>query len=177
MIFRREKPAREISEVSAADVAAKATRTPRRFQRIGVALDVLPSDAAMLSEAVSLAVMHRAELVLMHVVDGVGGTWYGEQTGDLESRDDAAYLDNLAESLREKLRAQGVPAVETVLGYGDASHEIVHITRQKEIDLMVVGGHGHRGLLDLLHGTTISSVRHGLSIPVVAVKGTVEEPP
>ena len=36
---------------------------------------------------------------------------------------------------------------------------------------MVLGGHGHRGLLDLLYGQTISTVRHGLSIPVVAVKG------
>ena len=49
----------------------------------------------------------------MHVVDGVGGTWYGPQTGDLESRDDAAYLDTLAVRLREELQGQGIPAIET----------------------------------------------------------------
>ena len=54
----------------------------------------------MLAEAVALAKTHHAELVLMHVVDGVGGTWYGPQTGDLESRDDEAYLQSLAERLR-----------------------------------------------------------------------------
>ena len=37
---------------------------------------------------------------------------------------------------------------------------------------MVLGGHGHRGLLDLVYGTTITAVRHGLDIPVVTVKGT-----
>jgi nucleotide-binding universal stress UspA family protein len=62
-------------------------------------------------------------------------------------------------------------AIDTVLGYGDASTEIVNITRDKGIDLMVLGGHGHRGLLDLVHGTTITSVRHGLTIPVITVRG------
>lgn len=171
MVFRREKPGRGVAEVSAEEVAAHATQAQHRFRRIGVALDALPTDAAMLAEAVALAVTHRAELVLMHVVDGVGGMWYGVQTGDQESRDDAAYLQTLGDRLREQLIGQGVPAIETVLGYGDASTEIVRITQEKEIDLMVLGGHGHRGLLDLFYGETITAVRHGLSIPVVAVKG------
>jgi manganese transport protein len=171
MIFRREKPLREEPEVSAEDVAAHAARTPRQFRRIGVALDVRSSDAAMLAEAVALATIHRAELVLIHVVDGVGGTWYGAQTGDLESRDDQAYLDTLAARLRTELQGQGVPAVETVLGYGDPSTEIVEISRAKHLDLMVLGGHGHRGLRDLVYGQTITTVRHGLDIPVVAVRG------
>ena len=171
MVFRRERPLQGMPAVSADEVAAQAARAQRRFRRIGVALDALPSDSAMLSEAVSLAITHRAELVLMHVVDGVGGTWYGAQTGDLESRDDAAYLDTLAIRLRKDLEGQGVPSIDTALGYGDASAEIVNIARDKGIDLMVLGGHGHRGLLDVLYGETITAVRHGLSIPVVAVKG------
>jgi manganese transport protein len=171
MVFRREKPLREEPEVSADEVAARATQAPRQFRRIGVALDAQPSDGAMLAEAVALATSHQAELVLIHVVDGVGGTWYGAQTGDLESRDDQAYLQTLATRLRAELQSQGVPAVDTVLGYGDPSTEIVEISREKQIDLMVLGGHGHRGLRDLLYGQTITTVRHGLDIPVVAVRG------
>ncbi len=115
----------------------------------------------MLAEAVALAKTHRAELVLMHVVDGVGGTWYGTQTGDSESRDDETYLAALVRRLRSELPEQDVPAIDAVLGYGDASAEIVNIAREKGVDLMVMGGHGHRGLLDLLYGTTITGVRHG----------------
>jgi manganese transport protein len=125
----------------------------------------------MLAEAIDLARTHRAELVLIHVVDGVGGTWYGAQTGDAESRSDEAYLLTMADRLRQELQGQGVPAVEAALGYGDAASEIVNITRQKQIDLLVLGGHGHRGLLDLLHGATITGVRHDLKIPIVAVRG------
>ncbi len=96
MVFRREKPGREEPGVSADEVAAQAAR--RSGGSGGSAWPWTPaaSDAAMLAEAVALATTHRAELVLIHVVDGVGGTWYGAQTGDLESRDDEIYLQNLA---------------------------------------------------------------------------------
>jgi manganese transport protein len=171
MVFRREKEGRRIPEVSAEEVASHAAGAQRRFKRIGVALDALSTDSAMLAEAVGLARIHQADLVLMHVVNGVGGTWYGAQTGDLESRDDELYLQSLAERLRIELAGQGIPSIEAVLGYGDASTEIVNLSRQHQIDLMVLGGHGHRGLLDLLHGQTISGVRHHLDIPIVAVRG------
>ena len=171
MIFRREKPTVEPTPVSADKVAAAAVRSQRRLRRIGVALDASPTDAAMLAEAIARARTHQAALVLIHVVEGVGGTWYGEQTGDKESRDDEVYLHSLAERLRTELQGQGIPSIEAVLGYGDPAGQIVEIARQKQLDLMVLGGHGHRAIGDLLHGDTISGVRHDLSIPIIAVRG------
>jgi manganese transport protein len=171
MIFHRETTGESAEPVSADDVARRATQSQRQFRKIGVALDVAPTDSAMLAEAVAQAVSHRAGLVLMHVVDGVGGTWYGEQTGDLESRSDATYLETLAERLRNDLHGRGVTNIEIALGYGDPANEIVNITHEKGIDLMILGGHGHRGIQDLLYGTTIGSVRHGLNIPVITVRG------
>jgi manganese transport protein len=170
MMFRPERRAAVVPGVSADEVVTAAATMQKRFRRIGVALDAEPSDSAMLAEAVALARTHGAELVLIHVVDGAGGQWYGAQTGVLESRDDQQYLDSLAQRLREDLEQQGVPAVDAVLGYGDTRTEIVNITRQKGIDLLVMGGHGHRGLLDWLHGETIGGVRHGLNVPILAVR-------
>ncbi|MGA2059956.1 MAG: universal stress protein [Thermoguttaceae bacterium] len=138
---------------------------------MGVALEAKPTDASMLAEAVSLAKSHHAELLLMHVVDGVGGTWYGIQTGDSESREDEIYLEALVHRLRSELHAEDVPAVDAVLGYGDPSTELVNIAKEKGVDLVVMGGHGHRGLLDLVYGQTISTVRHDLKIPIVTVRG------
>ena len=171
MTFRREKPFLEEPEVSAEEVVSQAAGMQRRFKRIGVALEAKPSDAAMLAEAVALAKNHHAELLLMHVVDGVGGTWYGTQTGDSESREDEIYLEALVNRLRSELPKQDVPAIDAVLGYGDAATELVNIANEKNVDLVVMGGHGHRGLLDLLYGTTISGVRHGLNMPVITVRG------
>jgi manganese transport protein len=118
-----------------------------------------------------LARNHKADLVLMHIVDGVGGTWYGDQTGDLESRDDEAYLHSLSEKLRSQLSTDEVPTIDSVLGYGKASTEIVNIARNEKLDVVVMGGHGHHGISDLIFGQTISGVRHGLEIPIIAVKG------
>jgi manganese transport protein len=172
MIFRRERPVMEHPEVSAEAVISEAAKLQTRFKRIGVALEAKPTDASMLAEAMSIAKSHRAELLLMHVVDGVGGTWYGFQTGDSESREDEIYLDALVKRLRGEISAQDVPAIEAVLGYGDSSSEIVNIAREKNVDLVVMGGHGHRGLMDLVYGQTISSVRHDLKVPIITVRGT-----
>ena len=169
MTVRRERPVRDITEVSADDVASRAAKA-RQFRRIGVALEALPSDSAMLAEAIALARMYQAELVLIHVVDGPGGLWYGPQTGDAESRHDEDYLKNLVERLRTELTSQGVPRIEAVLGFGSPPHEIANLAKQNGIDLMVLGGHGHSTLLDLLRGETISGVRHRLDIPVLAVR-------
>ena len=170
MILRRERPVPEAPVVSADEVVTAAAGLQKRFRRIGVALEVQPTDSAMLAEAVALAKTHHAELILMHVVDGVGGQWYGPQTGDLERRHDEAYLESLAERLGRELAAQGVPKVEAVLGYGNPPKEIVKLTRQMGIDLVVLGGHGHRRSLDWFYGETVSNVRHGLNIPVYTVR-------
>jgi manganese transport protein len=170
MIFRREKAAPAGPAVSAIEVVSAAAARQRRIRRIGVALDAKPSDSHMLAEAVALAKTYGAELVLIHVVDGAGGQWFGAQTGMEESREDEVYLRDLVRHLRDELKEQNIPAVDSVLGYGDPSREILGITREQGIDLMVMGGHGHRGLLDLLHGETITGVRHGLHVPVLTVR-------
>ena len=146
MTVRRERPVRDMAEVSADEVASQAAGKARRFRRIGVALEALPSDSAMLAEAIALARTHQAELVLIHVVEGPGGLWYGPQTGDAESRHDEDYLKNLAERLRGELASQGVPRIAAVLGYGSPPREIANLAKQNGIDLMVLGGHGHNSL-------------------------------
>jgi len=37
-------------------------------------------------------------------------------------------------------------------------------------DLIVMGAHGHKGLKDLIFGTTISAVRHNLKVPLLVVR-------
>jgi len=172
MVLQREVVPQPMPEVKVEDVIR--TAVAQRFRRIGVALEARQSDATMLAEAVALARAHRAELVLMHVVEGVGGQWYGGQTGDTESRDDRAYLANLAERLAPELSPDGV-SVRTLLGYGNVPQELVRMVNEERLDLVVVGGHGHRGLGDVLHGGTITNVRHGVSVPLLAVRHQEEK--
>ncbi len=156
---------------AATKVLAAADLQKRQFHRIGVALEASLDDAAMLAEAIAMARAHRAELVLMHVVEGAGGQYLGAEAGDAEARHDNQYIASLAEHLRTELAADGVPSVRTVLGFGDVKAELIRLARQEQLDLLVAGGHGHRRLGDLLRGETINGVRHKLDIPVLAVRG------
>jgi manganese transport protein len=171
MTVRPEKMEAAAPLVSADDVMATARRAPKPFRRIGVALEALSTDSAMLAEAVDLAAAHHAELVLLHVVEGVGGQWYGPQTGDLESRRDEEYLASLAEQLKKDLEGQPVAAIRYAVGFGDMPRGLIRLVQKEGVDLLVVGGHGHKMLADVIHGDTIQSVRHGLGIPILAVRG------
>jgi len=170
MALRRERGALAAPVAPVEEVAALAQANPKQFHRIGVALEATAADAATLAEAIALASTHGAELVLMHVVEGVGGQWYGPQTGDLERRSDEHYLESLAERLRRDLEGRGVAAVRHALGYGTLPRGLIELARAQNLDLLVMGGHGHRALGDLLHGETIQHVRHGLDIPVLTVR-------
>jgi len=176
MTFRPER-AVEVHElpVSADEVVDAAARVERPVRRVGVALEVARQDAGTLAEAVWVAAANNAELVLMHVVEGAGGQYHGAVTDDAEVRSDDEYLRQIAERLRADGAAKApgtssVSLVRTVLGFGDVTRELTRMVEQEQIDLLVVGGHGHRWIMDLWRGETINGVRHRLSIPVLAVR-------
>jgi manganese transport protein len=177
MTFRRERPV-EVREapVTADEVFDAAARVERPIRRVGVALEAIREDADMLAEAAAVAAANNAELVLMHVVEGAGGLYHGAVADDAEVRSDEKYLLQIAERLRAEAAAPrpgrpAVAAVRTVLGFGDVTRELIRLAQQEQLDFLVVGGHGHRGVMDLWRGETINGVRHRLSIPVLAVRG------
>ena len=139
--------------------------TSHLFTTIGVALDLSGMDSKVLSQARTLALQNGARLVLMHVVEGVGGQLFGKNADDDEARDDREHLENHA----EQIRSTGLE-VQAVLGFGRIPKEIVRIANEQKVDLLVMGGHGHRGIKDIIFGTSISKVRHELKIPVLVVQ-------
>lgn len=170
MALRRDRNVAPPDRPSASQIAAAAGVAGRRFNRIGVALEARAEDASMLGEAITLAKNHGAALVLMHVVEGVGGQFHGPQAADVESNQDELYLRELARHLSDELNDDGVPAVTFALGYGGVARALIRLAREQQVDLLVVGGHGHGRLEDVVRGETINAVRHGLQIPIFAVR-------
>jgi manganese transport protein len=156
------------AEARATADAVAAHVTEPIYRRIGVALDNSPQDVMPLRHAAALARGHGAELVLIHVVEGVGGQYHGQEAADSERLADQAYLEHLARTLREKgLR------VRAVLGFGLPAQELARTAAEEGLDLLVLGSHGHGAIGDRLFGETSGPVRHAVSIPVL----TVREPP
>jgi manganese transport protein len=138
------------------------------YRRIAVALENGPGDQKILRHALPLARSNNATLMLIHVVESPTTDVLGELTYDAEDRRDHEYMDRLAEQIRQ---VDGHPLpVEVYIGHGRAAEQILDILDHHRADLLVLGSHGHRRLLDLLFGETATAVRHALSIPVLTVK-------
>ena len=145
--------------------AEELEKIPKSYATIGVALDLGSLDVHVLAHAQTFASQHKAQLILMHVVEGVGGQLFGNEAYDDEARGDMNHLEQHAEQLRQT----GFKA-QAVFGFGKIPNEIIRLSKENKIDLLVMGSHGHTGLKDLLFGTSISRVRHGLKIPVLVVQ-------
>ena len=127
-------------------------------------MDHTETDGHVLAHVRTLARDHQAQVFLFHVVEGVSVQLFGREADDLEARSDVQFVSEMASEL-SKLGIK----VQPVLGYGRVSNELVRLAGIHEIDLLVMGGHRHRGVTDLMFGTSISRVRHQLKIPVLVV--------
>ncbi len=140
------------------------------YQRILVPLEHSAYDAAILDHVRTLARMCNASLVLVHVADG----WAARNMQQLALREseeiarDRRYLEEVC----EQLRSEGLTA-DAVLAAGDPAGEITAAAEREQCDLIAMATHGHRGLQDLIYGTTANSVRHRTMIPVLMVRGPV----
>lgn len=143
-----------------------ALAPPRPPQRIAAAVDFSPADTAVLSYAVALARAsgRGAQVLLFHVVESGGVRILGGEMDDREVRSDTERL----ELYRTELAEQGVEAVYE-LGFGEPAVQLARLAETHGAELMVVGSHGHAGMADLVHGTTVNHLRHLLKIPVLVV--------
>jgi nucleotide-binding universal stress UspA family protein len=137
------------------------------YKRILVAVEHSPADATILNHIRQLAGLTGSRLLLVHVADG----WVARNFDQLnlreseEMREDRAYLEDLA----TRLTAEGV-STEWRLGMGDPASELLKIAHDEHVDLIAMATHGHRGLEDLVRGTTASRVRHAADVPVLLLK-------
>jgi manganese transport protein len=134
-------------------------------KKIAAALARDDGDSAVVSRALSMAKAEKAILTLVHVVDSGTTQIYDKEVYDEHTRDDEQYLLQIA----EELRLTGI-TVEIALAYGDPAKELTKFASSNNIDLFVMGSHGHRLIGDLLWGETVDPVRHKVKIPVLVVR-------
>ena len=137
------------------------------YHHILIPLENSPADETILSHIKSLARMAGAKLLLVHVADG----WVARNFDQLklaeseEMKEDRAYLEKRV----GELTGEGF-SCDAVLALGEPSDEIIKLAREKNVDLIAMTTHGHRFLGDLLHGSTITAVRHKSQIPILLVR-------
>lgn len=133
---------------------------PENSKRILVPIDFSAFDSIAINQALQIG-GKEAEYVLIHVVETVGARYLGVQSDDLESRSDKEELEMFVEEI-----AKSNYKVKASIGYGNPAKAIAEIAVQENVDLIVMAAHGHRGIKDLIFGSTLDSVRHSVKVPV-----------
>lgn len=139
-------------------------------ERVLLPVDDSPQSSAAVEHA--LSVYPDAAFVLLHVVDPrvwistdeYGEVYYAEETKDAVV-DEA---DDLLADARETVETANRP-VETVRVFGQPAKEIVAYAAEHDVDAVVMGSHGRRGLDRMLLGSVAERVVRRASVPVTVV--------
>ena len=134
------------------------------YSNIGITVDFSRNDKETIRRALVQG-GKTANYYLIHIVETAGASYYGEGVMDYETRSDRQNVEKYKLSLeRLGYRAQ------VLMGYGKASASIAELAKKHRFDLLVMGAHGHRGISDIVYGTTVESVRHKVNIPILIVR-------
>jgi nucleotide-binding universal stress UspA family protein len=137
------------------------------YKTILVPVENRKSDQTILRHIRALARLAGSKLILVHVADG----WVARNFEEFELQEsEEMKLDRqyLAE-IQTELRGEGFE-VSSVLALGDPATEIIKLATAGPVDLIAMTTHGHRGVSDLLYGSTADKVRHSVEVPVLLLK-------
>jgi manganese transport protein len=102
------------------------------------------------------------------VEEGVTSQLFGSLSSTAEVTEGQDYLDRIVASIRD----QNVP-VDLIVRHGtNPAKQIASVVHDLQPDLLIMASHGHRGLKDLIFGTTINDVRHHVKIPLLIVSSS-----
>lgn len=135
-----------------------------QYSKIGITVDFSKNDRNTLRHAL-IQGGKSAEYYLIHIVETAGARFHGEKVMDHETQSDTENLEKYKLNLEEL----GYK-VYISIGYGVAAKAISEIVKMKDLDLLVMGAHGHKGISDLIFGTTVETVRHNVNIPILIIK-------
>ncbi len=134
-----------------------------KYNRIAVTLDFGSMDGIALQNAVNQG-GKEAIYILVHISESAIAHWMGSDSSDFESIKDT---ETLIEYKRQMI--ENGYKCEIELGFGNPRKAIPQIVKNANADLLVMGAHGHKALMDFILGSSVDAVRHQLDIPVLVV--------
>lgn len=134
-----------------------------RYEHIGITIDFSGNDQRVIQNALSQG-GKTSTYTFIHIVESAAARYLGKSSMDHETKYDIESL----EKYEKRLEQLGY-AANRKIGFGNAPLEIAKIVIEQKIDLLVMGAHGHKGIQDVIFGTTLDVVRHKINIPILVV--------
>jgi nucleotide-binding universal stress UspA family protein len=138
------------------------------FRTILCPVDFSDCSAGAFHLACSLAELHRARLVVAHVVD----VEYGKHSfgGVMVEVRPSDYPERMLEALKRLDPPYPTVPIEHIVVKGRPAEEILRLAREMRCDLIVMGTHGLTGFRRLLLGSVAEEVLRQAPCPVVTVR-------
>jgi nucleotide-binding universal stress UspA family protein len=148
-----------------------------RLKSVLMATDFSEASEKPLRHALAIARHYRAKFYLAHVVSSLGFTLVGPDAviaaTEAVSRDARQLEDDLVQS-----GALAGLRHEVIIRQGDVWEELQKVVRQEQVDLVVIGTHGRRGLGKLFLGSVAEQIfRHADCLVLTVGPGSFQEAP
>jgi manganese transport protein len=137
---------------------------PVPYKKMAVALDFSGRDEKLLTESLRFIDKTQTQVVLLHVVESPVARTLGAEGEDLETLTDRQHIERLA----KMMKSAGITA-DWRLGTGDPVSELSTMINEMNVEMVIVGSHGHTGVSDLIHGTVISNLRHHIKASMMII--------
>jgi nucleotide-binding universal stress UspA family protein len=149
------------------DVLVVPEGTAIGWKKILVATDGSRYSSLAADKAIDFAGSYGGSIWAVSVVD-VPAEFYGEAPDAVDSL--IRNAKGFVASVKEQAEKKNITAAASV-GEGDAHAVITKVSRDENIDVIVMGSHGRTGLKRLLMGSVTEKVIGHAPCPVLVVKG------
>jgi nucleotide-binding universal stress UspA family protein len=139
-----------------------------RLKSVLMATDLSPTSVKPLHHALAIARHYRAKLCVVHVVSPVAYLMAGPEALQLGCEGASQDMQQLQRDLLHDGSLNGLDH-EFIVRYGCVWEELQAIILQKQVDLVVVGTHGRRGIEKVLLGSVAEQVFRDATCPVLTV--------
>jgi len=140
------------------------------YQHILIAADFSDHNNRVCEKGRAIADRNQAKLSICHIVEDFPITDFAYEpmiSVDIDMRD--ALLDSAKKQITELANTLEIPTENQWVEFGSPNRDIVRLSEENQIDLIVVGSHGRHGI-QLLLGSTANGVLHHAKCDVLAVR-------
>ena len=141
-------------------------------KRILVPIDFSPHSRGALDYAIDFARAHRAELLMLHVVEPIRNTRLMPDVSLILEDHRAQAAEQLAKL--EKRTRQRFRKCRSEIHFGIPFEVIAEVAEKSKADLIVIATHGYSGLHHLILGSVAERVVRLAKCPVLTVRAAAE---
>jgi universal stress protein A len=144
---------------------------PIAIKKILVPTDFSPASKKAFSYALRLAGEQGSKITLLHVLEPETPlTLAGRPAAAGFSEEELADTKVSLRALADEANGAGVAGAKSIVRSGVATHEIVEVAKELDVDLIVIATHGLTGWKHFAIGSTAERVARAAPCPVLVVR-------